>query len=74
VKAAPILSSTLTCPHCGGRTVETMPVDACIYFHDCVHCGATLQPKPGHCCVFCSWGSVPCPPVQESGTCCGRPE
>ena len=26
--------------------------------------GAALRPKPGDCCVFCSYGSVPCPPVQ----------
>jgi hypothetical protein len=23
-----------------------------------------LRPKPGDCCVFCSYGSVPCPPIQ----------
>ena len=27
-------------------------------------CGARLKPKPGDCCVFCSYGSVPCPPIQ----------
>jgi hypothetical protein len=25
-----------------------------------------LKPKPGDCCVFCSYGSVACPPVQLS--------
>ncbi|WP_457852675.1 GDCCVxC domain-containing (seleno)protein [Siccirubricoccus phaeus] len=31
-----------------------------------------LRPKPGDCCVFCSCGTVPCPPVQAEGglTCC----
>jgi hypothetical protein len=24
-----------------------------------------LRPKAGDCCVFCSYGTVPCPPVQE---------
>jgi hypothetical protein len=24
-----------------------------------------LRPEPGDCCVFCSYGSVPCPPVQR---------
>ncbi|HEY5608162.1 MAG TPA: GDCCVxC domain-containing (seleno)protein, partial [Alphaproteobacteria bacterium] len=23
--------------------------------------------KPGDCCVFCSYGSVPCPPMQAGG-------
>ena len=36
-------------------------------------CGAVLKPKPGDCCVYCSYGDIPCPPIQESGdkTCCG---
>lgn len=64
------LQSELTCPHCAHRSVETMPTDACIYFHECTACGTLLRPKPGHCCVFCSYGSVPCPPVQSSLSCC----
>jgi hypothetical protein len=30
----------------------------------CKGCGETLKPLPGDCCVFCSYGTVPCPPVQ----------
>jgi hypothetical protein len=41
-----------------------MPDDACIYLYDCKGCGALLKPKSGDCCVFCSYGSVPCPPIQ----------
>ena len=37
----------------------------------CAGCGALLTPKAGHCCVFCSYGSVPCPPVQDARACCG---
>jgi hypothetical protein len=29
------LESTLTCPSCGHRSVETMPTDACVFFYDC---------------------------------------
>jgi hypothetical protein len=50
-----ILESVITCPHCATAKSETMPIDAC---------GAMLRPKPGDCCVFCSYGSVPCPPIQ----------
>lgn len=74
----PVLTSELTCPSCGARHRETMPVDACIYFYECTACGSLLRPKPGDCCVFCSYGSVPCPPVQaaraegDAGrSCCG---
>ena len=67
-----VLESIITCPSCGAAKAETMPRDACVYFYVCGECGTLLKPKPGHCCVFCSYGSVPCPPVQESGKgkCC----
>jgi hypothetical protein len=49
-----------------------MPTNACQFFYDCGGCGSRLKPKPGDCCVFCSYGTVPCPPVQENGkgACC----
>jgi hypothetical protein len=71
------LRSVLTCPRCGHRSAETMPIDACQYFYDCAGCGALLKPAAGDCCVFCSYGTVPCPPVQEArrqgraADCCG---
>ena len=64
------LRSTLTCPDCGHRTTETMPVDACIHFFQCPSCGVVIRPRAGDCCVFCSYGTVPCPPVQYGQTCC----
>jgi hypothetical protein len=66
-----ILESVLTCPHCGLRQQETMPTDACQYFYVCKGCAAVLRPKPGDCCVFCSYGTVKCPPVQLQRGCCG---
>ena len=53
------------CPACGHQETETMPMDFCRYFYDCKGCGILLKPKAGDCCVFCSYGSVPCPPVQQ---------
>jgi hypothetical protein len=62
--------SELTCPHCGHRQVESMPTNACQFFHECVRCKVVLRPKASDCCVFCSYGSVPCPPKQTDGGCC----
>jgi hypothetical protein len=56
--------SLITCPHCGAQKHERMPTDACQFFYVCGGCGARLKPKAGDCCVFCSYGSVPCPPIQ----------
>lgn len=69
--------STITCPTCGRKSVELMPTDACQFFYECKGCGELLRPKSGDCCVFCSYGDTPCPPIQlerETGAksdCCG---
>lgn len=65
-----ILESVITCPECGTASKEQMPTDACLFFHQCVACGARLKPKAGDCCVFCSYGTVPCPPIQSRRGCC----
>ncbi|MCJ9723887.1 hypothetical protein MOV66_22745 [Agrobacterium sp. SHOUNA12C] len=66
-----ILESVLTCPHCGFAKRETMPTDACQFYYQCSNCKVVLRPKPGDCCVFCSFGSAKCPPVQQQRECCG---
>ena len=66
MSASLIVHSEITCPQCGHRATERMPTDACLFFYDCAGCGTRLKPKPGDCCVFCSYGSVPCPPIQEA--------
>jgi len=58
------LQSTITCPHCGQQEEMIMPVNACLFFHECAGCHETLRPRSGDCCVFCSYGSVPCPQMQ----------
>jgi len=47
-----------------------MPTDACQFFYECAACHTVLRPKPGDCCVYCSYGSVQCPPKQVGGDCC----
>ena len=65
-----ILESEITCPHCGFTKRQTMPVDACQFYYECGNCKRLLRPKAGDCCVFCSFGSVKCPPVQQQRGCC----
>ena len=64
------LESILTCPACGFCKAETMPTEACQFFYECTNCKTVLRPKDGDCCVFCSFGSVKCPPKQREGNCC----
>jgi hypothetical protein len=59
-----ILESGITCPHCHATKAEIMPTDACRFFYECSGCGTRVRPKPGDCCVFCSYGSARCPPMQ----------
>ncbi|MGR9072222.1 MAG: GDCCVxC domain-containing (seleno)protein [Gammaproteobacteria bacterium] len=68
----PILESVIKCPECGFGKEETMPTDFCQYFYECENCHALLKPLQGDCCVFCSYGTVPCPPVQLEKNCCGK--
>jgi hypothetical protein len=65
------LNSVITCPVCGFKKDEEMPVTACQYFYECESCKTLLKPQIGDCCVFCSYGSVKCPPVQSEKSCCG---
>ena len=65
-----VLHSVITCPSCGTLSAEEMPTNACIYFYECKGCHTLLQPLPGDCCVFCSFGDVKCPPVQLDKACC----
>ncbi|WP_372604131.1 GDCCVxC domain-containing (seleno)protein [Actibacterium sp.] len=64
------LTSILTCPQCGKRTTEQMPTDSCVFFYECPGCHTVLRPLAGDCCVFCSYGTAPCPPVQAGAGCC----
>ncbi|MEE9587735.1 MAG: GDCCVxC domain-containing (seleno)protein [Hyphomicrobiaceae bacterium] len=69
-KSSVELKSDITCPVCGHIETEVMPTDACQYFYDCKGCGELFRPKHGDCCVFCSYATVPCPPIQQGQSCC----
>ena len=56
--------SKITCPECGHQKREKIPTSYCETLYECEGCGATLTPEPKDCCVFCSYGSVPCPRIH----------
>ncbi|WP_439895528.1 GDCCVxC domain-containing (seleno)protein [Nitrosomonas eutropha] len=47
-----------------------MPIDACQWYYECKLCHTLLHPLAGDCCVFCSYGTLPCPPKQQDQSCC----
>lgn len=59
-----IIKTKITCPYCGFEKEEEMPLYACVHFYECKSCKKILKPKEDECCVFCSYGSVKCPPKQ----------
>ena len=60
--------SVLTCPICRSQREEVMSPVKALLNYECRSCHELLRPKPGHCCVFCSYGSVKCPRAQELHT------
>lgn len=70
------LESEITCPKCGVKSLEKMPEDACQWYYECQHCKTLLTPLKGDCCVFCSYGTYSCPPIQndnksvKNSSCC----
>jgi hypothetical protein len=51
-----------------------MPTDACQWFYECEGCQTLLRPRTGDCCVFCSYGTHSCPPIQTRSSSCCIPE
>ena len=35
-----------------------------MYIYECSNCKIVIYPHHGDCCVFCSYGTVPCPSIQ----------
>lgn len=61
--------STITCPNCGFYKQEEMPIDNCQYYYECESCKTLLKQINDDCCVYCSFGSVKCPPMQSESCC-----
>ena len=58
-------TSEITCPKCGHKKVEILPIDVCTIKYTCENCKTELTPKIGDCCVFCTYGTHKCPSMQE---------
>ena len=65
-----IVNSDIKCPKCNFIKLERMPIDNCLIIYNCEQCHKTITPKEGDCCVFCSYGTISCPPIQENKDCC----
>lgn len=59
-----INESVITCPGCGHAKVEIMPLKSCQITYQCTSCGRDLWPVEGDCCIYCTFGSVPCQAIQ----------
>jgi len=56
--------STIAYPQYYQKTTEQMPTNYCQYIWECPNCKNKLKPKVGDCCVYCSYGTNPCPSKQ----------
>jgi hypothetical protein len=65
-----VLKTLITCPGCSYQKEEIMPTNACQYFYECENCKLILKPKNKDCCVYCSYATLPCPPIQLNQNCC----
>jgi hypothetical protein len=59
-----VTRSVIRCTGCEYEREVEMPTAYCQIVYECPRCRALLSPNAGDCCVFCSYGSVPCPSMQ----------
>ncbi len=64
--ASELLDAIMTCPACGYQQMVTMEAFGQRMLWPCPACGSVLRPRPGEHCIYCSFASVPCPPVQRA--------
>jgi len=64
VWAGEVMDCVITCPVCQTKTRETMPGEIPKMVYQCPVCLTWLGPKKGDHCIYDSYGSVNCPPLQ----------
>ena len=50
-----LYKSTITCPKCGHKKEEKMPLSACQFFYDCEKCKEVLRPEKGDFAPASMW-------------------
>jgi hypothetical protein len=63
-----LIISTITCAGCGSTLRCKMPLHASRTHFECPHCKAVFKTGEEECCIYCSYGSVPCPSAQLNGS------
>ena len=51
----------VVCPLCACPSRLEMRGDSCLFLWEWPVCRQLVRPKPGDCCVVCSYGSFRCP-------------
>jgi hypothetical protein len=57
-------SSVITCPVCSHSVSEKVSRETLKRVFHCPQCLTWLAPKPGDHCIYDSYGSFKCPPLQ----------
>jgi hypothetical protein len=59
-----VADCVVTCPVCKTKVQETMVPETLKLIYHCPVCLTWLSPKKGAHCIYDSYGSVNCPPIQ----------
>ena len=60
-----ILETVMTCPSCHAKEKQTMWPHFIESVFVCNKCNKPHLQIPDRCCIYCSYGSIECPPIQE---------
>ncbi len=65
-----ILESILTCPNCSHQKQEKLLENTFPTRFRCGNCQEMAEVKLGDCCIYCSFGDIPCLQSQIEGSSC----
>lgn len=68
-EAVMLNTATIVCPHCQHPSTETMRVRVVEHTIRCSECSETIEAPAAKHCVWCAYADVPCPVVQNAGSC-----
>lgn len=62
-------TATIVCPHCNHPSEETMRVRIVERTIRCSECSEMIEAPADKHCVWCAYADIPCPVVQNDGSC-----